>query len=351
MKVLVTGHLGYLGVEMVPALRAAGHDVVGLDVGLYDACDFLRAPDPIPTLRVDVRDVTPAHLRGFEAVVHLAGLSNDPLGELDRKLTLDVNHRACVRLAAASKEAGARRFLFASSCSLYGAAAGDVLLDESAPFRPVTAYGESKVFAERELSSLACDSFSPVYLRNATAYGVSRRLRADVVVNNLVGYAFTTGEVLLESDGSSWRPLVHVQDIASAFAACLTAPLEAVHDQAFNVGRTEENYRIGDVATLVAKVVPGCLVAFATGASPDARNYRVDFAKIDSRLPGWRPRWTLREGVEELYRACVEAGLTREQFLGTRYYRVRTVRALQAMGVLDPGLRPRGHAAVGRAAP
>jgi nucleoside-diphosphate-sugar epimerase len=340
MRVLCTGHLGYIGVEMVPALRAAGHDVVGLDVGLYAGCDFLSPPDHVPSLALDLRDVTPAALRGFDAIVHLAALSNDPLGDLDRRVTFEVNHRASVRLAAAAKEAGVRRFLFASSCSLYGAG-GSGMLDEGAEFRPVTAYGESKVLVEREVAALASDSFSPVYLRNATAYGVSRRLRADVVVNNLVGHAFTSGEVLLESDGSPWRPLVHVRDIVEAFVICLRAPVAAIHDQAFNVGRTGENYQIGQVASLVAEVVPRCAVAFAPGASADTRNYRVDFGKIESKLPGYRARWTLREGIEELYRAYKRAGLTREEFLGPRYYRLRTVRSLQERGLLDRDLRPR----------
>jgi nucleoside-diphosphate-sugar epimerase len=325
---------------MVPALRAAGHDVVGLDIGLFDECDFLARPDEVPAVNVDLRDVTPEHLRGVEAVVHLAALSNDPLGDLDPGLTYDINHLASVRLAEAAREAGVRRFLFSSSCSLYGAGAG-ALLDEEAAMRPVTPYGESKVLVEKELSHLASASFSPVYLRNATAYGVSRRLRADVVVNNLVGHAYTTGKVLLQSDGTPWRPLVHVQDIVQAFLACLHVPIDAIHDQAFNVGRSSENFQIRDVASLVAEVVPGCEVAFAPGASPDARDYRVDFAKIETKLPGYHPRWTLREGIEELYAAYRRAGLTEETFLGSRYYRLRTVRALQERGLLDGKLRSR----------
>jgi nucleoside-diphosphate-sugar epimerase len=338
MKVLVTGHRGYIGVEMVPALRAAGHDVVGLDIGLFDECDFSAPPDDIPGLRVDLRDVVPAQMAGFDAVIHLAALSNDPLGDLDRRITYDINLEASVRLARAAKEAGVRRFLFSSSCSLYGAG-GDGLLDESAAFYPVTAYGESKVRVEQELAKLADAAFAPVYLRNATAYGVSRRLRADIVVNNLVGHAFTTGKVLLQSDGTPWRPLVHIGDINAAFLACLTAPVEAIHDQAFNVGRTGENFQIRQVAELVAEVVPGCEVAFATGASADARNYRVDFGKIESKLPGYRPTWTLRKGIEELYSAYKRAALTKEVFLGPAYYRLRTVRGLQERGLLDHELR------------
>jgi nucleoside-diphosphate-sugar epimerase len=338
MKVLITGHRGYIGVEMVPALRAAGHAVVGLDTGLFDGCDFLAPPDEVPNVPVDLRDVTPAHLAGFDAVIHLAALSNDPLGDLDPNITYDINLHASVRLARSAKEAGVRRFLFSSSCSLYGAG-GEGFLDESAAFYPVTAYGESKVRVEQELSRIADDSFSPVYLRNATAYGVSRRLRADIVVNNLVGHAFTTGKVLLQSDGTPWRPLVHIQDINEAFIAAMTAPIDSIHNQAFNVGRTGENFQIRQVATLVADVVPHCELAFAAGASPDTRNYRVDFKKIETRLPGYKPRWTLRQGIEELYAAYRRAGLTKDVFLGPNYYRLRIVRGLQERGLLDRQLR------------
>jgi nucleoside-diphosphate-sugar epimerase len=338
MRVLVTGHRGYIGVEMVPALRVAGHDVVGMDVGLYDECDFVAPPDEVESLRIDLRDVTAADLEGIDAIVHLGALSNDPLGDLSSNLTYDINLHASVRLAAAAKEAGAERFLFASSCSLYGAGGHD-LLDEQAAFNPVTPYGESKVRVEQEVGKLADDSFSPVYLRNATAYGVSRRLRADIVVNNLVGYAVTTGKVLLMSDGSPWRPLVHIADISNAFVACLAAPREAIHDEAFNVGMVGENYRIRDVAEIVKEVVPGCDVEFAPGASPDTRNYRVDFSKIAERLPGFEPRWTVRLGVEELYRAYTRAEMTSDEWEGWRYYRLKTVRHLQDAGVLDEELR------------
>jgi nucleoside-diphosphate-sugar epimerase len=338
MRVVVTGTRGYIGVEMVPALRAAGHEVIGLDTGLYDECDFMSPPDEIPTMRVDLRDVTPEQLKGVDAVVHLAALSNDPLSDLNPSITYDVNLHASVRLARAAKEAGVRRFLFSSSCSLYGAG-GEGYLDENAAFYPVTPYGESKVRVEQELNGLASPSFSPVYLRNATAYGVSRRLRADIVVNNLVGVAMTTGKVLLQSDGTPWRPLVHIQDINSAFLACLVAPTEAIHNLAFNVGRTKENYQIREVARMVAEVVPNCEVSFAPGASADARNYRVDFSRAEKRLPGYEPRWTLREGIEELYGAYKKSNLTKELFLGPRYYRLRTVKGLQERGILDNDLR------------
>jgi nucleoside-diphosphate-sugar epimerase len=340
MKVLVTGHKGYVGVEMVPTLRAAGHEVLGLDIGLYDGCDFGSPPDAVEELGVDLRDVEPRHLRGFDAVIHLAALSNDPLGDLNPELTYAINLHASVRLARAARDAGVARYLFASSCSLYGA--GDSgLLDESAAFNPVTAYGESKIRVEQEVALLADDRFSPVFLRNATAYGVSRRLRADVVVNNLVGHAFTTGKVLLQSDGTPWRPLLHIKDMHAGFLAALTAPREAIHNQAFNIGRTSENYQIRQVAEMVAEIVPGCEVAFASGASADIRNYRVDFSKAETRLPGFAPRWTVREGVRELYEAYRKNGLTKDAFLGPRYYRLKTVREKQERGLLDQELRRR----------
>jgi nucleoside-diphosphate-sugar epimerase len=341
MRVLVTGQRGYLGVELVPFLLRAGHEVIGLDNGYFDACDFGAPPDDVPALDVDLRDVGPRDCEGFDAVLHLAALSNDPLGDLNPEVTYEINHEGSLRLARSAKQAGVPRFVFASSCSLYGAG-GDEALDERAQFQPVTPYGESKVFAERDVSRRADGSFSPVYLRNATAYGVSRRLRADIVVNNLVGHAYTTGKVLLQSDGTPWRPLVHLQDIAAAFVAVLEAPRERVHDQAFNVGRTGENFRIREVAQMVADVVPRCELAFAPGASADIRNYRVDFSKIERELPGYAPRWRLRQGIEELYEAYRERGLTREEFLGPRYYRLRTIRGLQEHGLLDQALR-RAH--------
>jgi nucleoside-diphosphate-sugar epimerase len=337
MKVLVTGHLGYIGVEAVSILREAGHEVVGLDVGFFNECDFAAPPDQIPELAVDLRDVQPKHLDGFDAVVHLAALSNDPLGDLNPNITYDINQHASVRLAKAAKEAGVSRFVFASSCSLYGAG-GDDFLDETAAFNPVTPYGESKILVEQALSSLADDAFTPMYLRNATAYGVSRRLRGDIVVNNLVGHAVTTGKVLLQSDGTPWRPLVHIRDIIAAAAAGLNAPKAAIHDQAFNIGRNGENYRIRDVANLVAEVVPNCQVTFAAGASADTRNYRVDFTKAETKLPGFKPTWTLRAGIEELYQAY-KRSLTRAEWEGPRYFRLKTVRGLQERGLLDNDLR------------
>jgi nucleoside-diphosphate-sugar epimerase len=338
MRVLVTGHRGYIGVELVPLLRKAGFDVVGLDAGFFDDSDFRAPPDEVTALDVDLRDVTPDHLRGFDAVVHLGALSNDPLGNLNPNLTYDINLHASVNLARAAKTAGVGRYVFASSCSLYGAGA-DGHLTEQAAFNPVTAYGESKVKTELEVGPLADSSFVPVYLRNATAYGVSRRLRADIVVNELVGYALTTGKVMMKSDGTPWRPLVHIGDISRGVIAALTAPADAVRNQAFNIGRTQENFRIREVAELVAQVVPNCEVSFAAGASPDARNYRVDFTKAETQLPGYTPQWTLRAGIEELYAAYKSHGMTEAEFLGPRYYRLKVIRGRLERGELDSNLR------------
>ena len=319
-------------------LRKAGFDVVGLDTGYFDDSDFRAPPDEVPALDIDLRDVAPDHLRGFGAVVHLGALSNDPLGDLNPNLTYDINLHASVNLARAAKAAGVARYVFASSCSLYGAGA-DGHLNEQAAFNPVTPYGESKVKAELEIGPLADAGFAPVYLRNATAYGVSRRLRADIVVNNLVGHAITTGKVTMTSDGSPWRPLVHIGDIARGAIAALTAPADAVRNQAFNIGRTQENFRIREVAELVAEVVPGCEVSFAPGASPDTRNYRVDFSKAEKALPGFEPQWTLRAGIEELYAAYKEHGMTQDEFLGPRYYRLKVIRGRIERGELDKDLR------------
>lgn len=337
MKILITGHLGYIGVEMTSFLQRLGHDVVGLDTDIFAECDFLAPPDPVPTIGTDVRDVNKADLDGLDAVIHLAALSNDPLSDLNPTLTYDINRDASVRLAKAAKAAGVGRFIFSSSCSLYGKG-GDEELDEEANFNPVTPYGESKVQVEHAVAELADDDFSPVYLRNATAYGVSRRLRADIVVNNLVGHAVTTGKVTMQSDGSPWRPLVHILDISHAFAQVLVAPREKVHNQAFNVGRVGENYRVRDVANIVAEVVPNCEVSFADGAVPDIRDYRVDFRKIESTLPGYEPQWTVRRGIEQLY-SSYSGGMTAALFEGPNYFRIRTVKNLIDRGDLDIELR------------
>jgi nucleoside-diphosphate-sugar epimerase len=339
MKVLVTGHQGYIGSVMVPMLLEAGHEVVGLDAGLYEACSFEDRRREVAGVRLDIRDVGLRHLEDVEAVVHLAALSNDPLGDLDPQLTYDINHAASVRLALASRQAGVERFLFASSCSLYGASGSDAPLTEEAPLNPVTPYGEAKILAERDISDLSTTSFSPVFFRNATAYGVSPGLRVDIMVNNLVGYAVTTGEVFIKSDGAPWRPLVHVEDICLAFVAALAVDRQRTHNHAFNVGLSEENFRVRDVADMVQAVVPGSRIEYADGASPDARDYRVDFGKIRDVLPEFRPRWTVRKGVEELYETYRSHDLTADEFLGGRYVRLAEINRLRGQGQLDDRLR------------
>jgi nucleoside-diphosphate-sugar epimerase len=336
MKVLVTGHHGYIGSVMVGVLHRAGHDVSGLDTYLYEGCDFGDDGMSVPSIRKDIRDVEPADLRGFDAVIHLAALSNDPLGCLDESCTYDINHLGSVSLARAARAAGVPRFLFASSCSLYGAA-GDDFLDENAAFNPITAYGRSKVLVEEDVAELADDSFSPTYLRNATAYGASPRLRADIVVNNLVGIAYTTGQVLIQSDGTPWRPLVHIQDISRAFLAVLEAPREAVHNQSFNVGSSEENYRIRDVASIVEKVVPGCSVKYMEGGGPDPRCYRVTCDKLSKHIPGFRTEWTVQRGAEEMYQSFARHRLTPEMF--ARYVRLNKIQQLLKGETLDSSLR------------
>ncbi|HEY7292631.1 MAG TPA: SDR family oxidoreductase [Vicinamibacterales bacterium] len=336
MKVLVTGHHGYIGSVMIDILARAGHEIVGLDTYLYEGCDFGSDLRNVPAIRKDIRDVKAADLRGFDAVVHLAALSNDPLGCLDESCTYDINHLGSVSLAREAKAAGVSRYLFASSCSLYGAA-GDKMLDETAQFNPITAYGASKVFVERDVAPMADDSFSPTFLRNATAYGASPRLRADIVVNNLVGVAYTTGKVLIQSDGTPWRPLVHIRDISRAFLAVLEAPREAIHNQAFNVGSSEENYQIRDVASIVQDVVKGCTVEYMEGGGPDPRCYRVNCDKLSKHIPGFKTEWTVRRGAEEMYQAAVESHLTAEQFTG--YVRLKNIEARLKDGRLDSSLR------------
>ena len=346
MRVLVTGHNGYIGSVLVPILEGAGHDVAGLDSDLFESCTFGPNGHHVESLKADVRDVEADDLAGFDAVIHLAAVCNDPVGNLNPQATYDINHLASVRVAQKAKEAGVTRFLFASSCSLYGKA-GEQMLTENAGFAPVTAYGRSKVLAEQDLSDLADDSFSPTYLRNATAFGASPRLRADVVVNNLVGYAHTTGEILIQSDGTPWRPLVHVEDISNAFLAVLNAPRELVHNEAFNVGASSENYRIRELAEMVEEVVPGSRAAFAEGGGPDKRSYRVDCSKIARVLTDFQPQWTVRRGIEQLYEAYSRNELTFDEFVGTRYLRINRVRELQDAGRLDDELRWRVPVAAG----
>jgi nucleoside-diphosphate-sugar epimerase len=339
MRVLLTGHNGYIGSVMLPVLQAAGHDVVGLDTFFFEDCTLRDGSERIAVLRKDIRDIRSSDLEGFDAVAHLAALCNDPLGDLHPEWTHDINHRASVDLARLAREAGVKRYLYASSCSMYGAAGADDLLTEDAPLRPLTAYAVSKVRTEEDVAKLADSSFSPVFMRNATAYGVSPRLRADVVLNNLVCWAHTTGRIRIMSDGTPWRPIVHVQDISRAFAAALAAPREAIHNQAFNVGANGENYQVRELAEIVRATVAGCTVEYAEGAGPDPRSYRVDFSKLTRTLPDFRPQWNASFGAKDLYDALQDADVTLAEFQGRRFIRLTQIKHLLDQGRLDRDLR------------
>jgi nucleoside-diphosphate-sugar epimerase len=343
MRVLVTGHNGYIGSVMAPLLKMVGHDVVGLDTFYFEDCTFGEEPAWIPSIRHDIRDLRAKDLEGFEAVVHLAALCNDPLGDLNSDWTHDINYLASVRLAELAREAGVRRFLYASSCSMYGAAAGEDVLTEEAPLRPITPYATSKVRTEESVAKLADGHFSPVFMRNATAYGVSPRLRADVVLNNLVCWAHTTGRIRIMSDGTPWRPIVHVQDISNAFAAALVAPREAIHNQALNVGSNGENYQVLELAEIVRATVPGCQVEFGPGAGPDPRSYRVDFAKLGRLLPEFRPQWNASFGAKDLYSALQQVALSFADFQGRKYIRLTQFKHLLDSNRLDSTLRWTGR--------
>jgi nucleoside-diphosphate-sugar epimerase len=339
VKILLTGHHGYIGSVTGPLLRAAGHEVTGLDTFFYAGCDLRDDPANVPAVQLDLRDAAPPVLSGYDAVVHLAALSNDPLGDLSPELTKEINFEATLRLARAAKESGVPRFVFSSSCSMYGASGSGDPVDETAPLKPLTAYAESKVRSEEALGELADGDFSPVFLRNATAYGVSPRLRVDLVLNNLVGWAYTTGKVKIMSDGTPWRPLIHIEDISRATLAVLEAPRDVVHGRAFNVGRQEENYQVRDLAEIVHQTVPDCEIEYAGTGDPDPRSYQVAFGKFHHAFPEAGLTWTAREGARELLDVYREVGLTLEQFESDRYIRLKHLRLLLDRGDLDPDLR------------
>jgi nucleoside-diphosphate-sugar epimerase len=338
MRVLVTGSNGYIGSVLMPLLMKEDHEVQGLDSDLYAECTYGPAFPEFPFKRKDIRDVELADLEGHDAVIHLAALSNDPLSDLNPSLTFDINHDASVRLARIAKAAGVKRFLFSSSCSTYGAS-GDSILNEEASFNPVTPYGTTKVLVERDVSTLADDTFSPTFLRNATAYGVSPRMRFDLVINNLIAWAFASGKVYLKSDGTPWRPVVHVEDIARAFVTILHAPRETVHNQAYNIGSNGENYRILDLAKIVERTVPGCRIEFANDAGPDKRSYRVDFRKFHTTFPDYKPKWDAVSGSNDIHKSYRKYGIRQEDFEGPRYKRIEHIKRLLSNGRLDETLR------------
>jgi nucleoside-diphosphate-sugar epimerase len=340
MRVLLTGHKGYLGTVMAPVLAAAGHEVVGLDSGLFEDCVLGPVPADPDGFVVDLRDVTLEHVSNVDAVIHLAALSNDPLGSLAPELTYDINHHASVKLAKLAKEAGVRRYLYASTCSVYGASGGSGLVDEDAPLRPVTPYAESKVRVEDDVQKLADEDFSPTFMRNATAFGFSPRLRADIVLNNLTAHAHLSGEVLVLSDGTPWRPLVHAKDIARAFTAALDAPVEAVHNRAFNIGTEGNNVTVAEIAQEVVEAVPGSTLRITGEAGADPRSYRVDFSRFREAIPGFDCEWSVKDGALELIEAYRRFDLTKADF-ERRFTRLAWLGDRTKEGRVDDTLRRR----------
>ncbi len=338
MHVLVTGHKGYIGSAMIPLLIKEGYQIVGLDTDLYKSCTFGNSSTEILEIKKDIRDIIYSDLKGFDAVIHLAALSNDPLGNFNPELTYEINYKASVNLARLARQAGVSRFLFSSSCSLYGAA-GDKVMDENDKFNPITPYGHAKILVENEVSKLATKDFSPVFLRNTTAYGISPGLRLDVVLNDLVGWATTTKQIYLKSDGTPWRPLVHIEDIAAAFIAALKAPRDSIHNQAYNVGINEDNFQINDLANIVKSTIPDCKITYAEDAGPDKRSYKVDFSKIKSNLSDFKPQWNVKLGTIHLYESFKKIGLSLEEFKGPKYRRIDQINHLIKKGLLDHNLR------------
>lgn len=333
----MTGNQGYIGPVLTRMAQRRGHHVTGLDCGYFAECGGGDAAER--QIVRDVRDVVPSDLAGIDAIIHLAGLSNDPMGALDPGLTYEINRDATIRLAMLAKASGVGRFIFASSCSLYGAAGGDAALDETAPMAPVSAYAESKAGSETGLLALADAEFSPVLMRNATAYGVGPRPRFDLVVNNLAGWAHTTGALRVLSDGTPWRPLVHIEDIALAALCAAEAPRDTVHAQAFNIGRADCNYQVRDIAAAVGRAFPDAKIEITGETGGDARSYRVSFAKALSGLPGFTPRWTLEAGVDEVARWIRDGGLAHDDFRSWRFVRLAALKRGLDAGVLDTRLR------------
>jgi nucleoside-diphosphate-sugar epimerase len=347
-RILITGNRGYIGSVLTRMALDAGYEVKGLDSDLFEDCDFGSPPPACEQVVKDLRDVELSDVAGVDAVLHFAGLCNDPLGDLAPDLTMDINFRASLTVAKLAKKAGAKIFIMASSCSLYGAS-GDAMIDETAQFQPLTQYARSKAMVEEAVSALATRNFSPVFLRNATAYGVSPRLRLDLVLNDFVAAAHSTGVISIKSDGTPWRPIVHIEDIARSCLAVLEAPRPAVHNRAFNVGRNEENYQVRDLAEIVRDVIPGSRIEYSPGGGPDLRCYRVDFSRIARELPGFQPQWNAQRGAEELYEACRRNQLTAEDAQGPKYRRLARVRELSNQGSLADDLRRRraAHAGTG----